>query len=265
MIGPVQFSSTPWITRFPKITADSSPRAIMETQETQSAEDKTKKLGPILSKYLADPKVFDPELLTGPGRLRHLRAVADLAGTRYRGCNFDNYQLTGSSSQRDALAKICDFANATYENYKLGRCGLILMGNPGTGKDHFLIALMFNAIIRWGFNVGRFNGIELYSQMRDRIDDRNAPERTVIHQAVRPNILVLSDPVPPKGEIGQYNSEILYQIIDRRYQEKKPTWVSMNVEGGDDARNKLADNLVDRLRHDSLVIKCDWESYRKPQ
>lgn len=234
----------------------------MKTQ----AEDKTKKLGRALSERLGERKnVFDPELLTGQHRLKHLREIVETIGPRYRECTLESYHLTGSESQRKALEQIREFANATHDNYGCGRCGLVLMGNPGTGKDHLLSALMWYAIIRWGFNVGWFNGIELFSEMRDRIGDNDSKERSIIRRMVSPNILVLSDPVPPKGEIGRYNAEILYQIIDRRYRAMKPTWVSMNVYGGDDARNKLADNLVDRLRDNSLVITCDWESYRKPQ
>ncbi len=140
-----------------------------------------------------------------------------------------------------------------------------MIGNPGTGKDHLLCALMWYAILRYGFSVEWQNGMELSSRMRDRIGEDDAePEERIIKRLVKPHILVFSDPVPPKGEVGRYQAEILYSIIDQRYRAMKPTWVSANVYGGDDARNKIADNIVDRLRHDSLVINCDWESYRTP-
>ena len=75
-------------------------------------------------------------------------------------------------------------------------------------------------------------------------------------------MLVLSDPVPPKGELSDYSESILYRIVDARYITMKPTWTTMNVASGEEADRRLGAPIVDRLRHGALCLSCDWPSFR---
>ena len=70
--------------------------------------------------------------------------------------------------------------------------------------------------------------------------------------------------VPPKGDASQYNADVLMRIVDRRYRDCKPTWLTLNVLDGEEAERRLASPIVDRVRHGSLCLECNWPSYRTP-
>ena len=85
----------------------------------------------------------------------------------------------------------------------------------------------------------------------------------MIAELVSPHVLVLDDPLPPNGRLSDYQSAMLYRVVDGRYRNLKPTFVSMNVSGPAEADARLSAPVVDRLRHDALCLVCDWPSYRQ--
>ena len=188
-------------------------------------------------------------------------------GPRYQGCTFHNFQFdknakSGPEAKKaTALDLVCSWGICLDDNLKRGG-GVTLYGNPGTGKDHLMAALMYYAILKFGYEVKWVNGLDLYAKMRQTIQDDESEDR-LIREFQRPTILCISDPLPPKGDISRYNAETLYRIIDWRYRQLKSTWATMNVHGGEEASDRMAQNLVDRLKDNSLCIHCDWESYRK--
>ena len=190
-------------------------------------------------------------------------------GKRYEACSFDNFKVDRSAksgplvAERDALEAVKAFAADMPARLKSGG-GIVLFGEPGTGKDHLLAALMYWAILKHGYHAEWVNGLDLYAEMRERIHDGDS-EESLIRRYQKPLILTISDPLPPRGEITRYNSETLYRIVDRRYRDMKSTWATMNVSGGDEANDRMAQSLVDRLKHGSLCIHFDWESKRTPR
>ena len=71
-------------------------------------------------------------------------------------------------------------------------------------------------------------------------------ETAFVRDYVKPKILIVSDPIPPKGDASQYNADVLMRIINRRYCEYKPTWFTLNVLDGEEAERRLASPIVDR-------------------
>jgi hypothetical protein len=58
---------------------------------------------------------------------------------------------------------------------------------------------------------------------------------------------------------------MLFRAIDARYRDYRPTWVTINVGGGDEAEDRMGMQLVDRLRDRAVSIHCNWPSHRKPR
>ena len=224
-------------------------------------------LGREMAKLIGDEngRFFDPtkrNLLTENERHNFVSNLGRQLGPKYAICTFENYETTeGDGGAHEAKNKVVDFCCCMPNTLKNGG-GITLYGNPGTGKDHLLSAAMFYAIIAYGLRVKWVNGLDLYWEMRSRIAD-NDSEKEVIVELTEPHILCISDPIPPRGEATRYNTETLFRILDRRYRDNKSTWCSMNATSGEDASDRMAANIVDRLRHNSLTIKCDWPSYRK--
>jgi DNA replication protein DnaC len=164
-------------------------------------------------------------------------------------------------TQREVFGKVQAFAADMPARLRNGG-GVVLYGRPGTGKDHLLCALAFWAILRHGFEVLWENGGDLYQRARERIHD-DTSERRFLEMYVKRRILMISDPIPPKGDTSPYATELVQRIVDRRYRDLKSTWVTLNVKDGQEAEERLASPLIDRFRHKSLCCKCNWQSYRE--
>jgi DNA replication protein DnaC len=181
---------------------------------------------------------------------------------------FGDYEVTEEKaanrpSQAEVAKQVEDFAFDLTQRVKTGRGGLVLFGRPGTGKDHLAVAAGYAAIFQHGYSVRWIHGLDLFAKAR-KIISTNGDEEHFIREFVKPKILILSDPIPPKGDASQYNADVLMRIVDRRYRSRKPTWLTLNVIDGEEAERRLASPIVDRVRHGSLCLECNWPSYRKP-
>ena len=143
-----------------------------------------------------------------------------------------------------------------------GGGGLVLLGPPGTGKDHLLAAAMRSAIIDHGFSVAWADGLRLYQRIKSAIA-KNKTE-AFLESMFKPQILALSDPVPPKDELTAYEMCILRDIVEHRYSHGLSTWVTTNVDNKTDAKRLFSGAVLDRLLHGATELFCDWGSYRKP-
>lgn len=190
--------------------------------------------------------------------------VCGQIGSRYDGCRLSNFKRHGTaeeqSRQDTAITELRRFVNSTIANVTTGK-NLVLIGPPGTGKDHLMTALMNNAC-GFGCSVLWKNGITLFADFRDSIKTQE-PEKSLLDKYAAPDVLAISDPVPPWGEITDHQAALLFRIVDERYRRLKPIWITGNFVDGDDVKARLGSQVRDRLRHGGLAIRCDWNSYRK--
>lgn len=191
--------------------------------------------------------------------------LARLIGKRYAYSSLASFELFGKPEDQEAQRKVIEQVKKFGQNmlsHTARGGGLILYGPPGTGKDHLLVSLMRHAILAHGLRVHWCNGQTLFGEFRDNIDKATS-ERELLTKYVRPLVLGISDPVPPKGEISNYAASMLYRIIEDRYRELKPTWVTVNVADAKEASKELSGPILDRLRDTSVAIFCNWPSYRQ--
>jgi DNA replication protein DnaC len=186
------------------------------------------------------------------------RLIRDV-GRRYADARLETF-ATGLPAQQaavDVCRKSCDDVTA---RTKAGQ-GLLFTGPKGTGKDHLMVACAREAA-RAGLTVAFADGQTLFQQFRDLIDS-DRTEQEAITQFTRPDVLLLSDPIPNDGTKGDFQRSILWRVVDRRYRDMRPTWATLNVADGAEAESKIGPQIVDRLRDGALVIACNWPSYRK--
>ena len=181
-------------------------------------------------------------------------------GPRLAGARLGNYRCDhpGQQAALDAIQAYGD--NLRHE--VASDNGIILFGGCGTGKDHLLTALARVAIVRHGLSVRYAFGVNLFSELRDRIGEHKS-EEDWLDDLTSPKILILSDPVPPRGELTGYQASMLQAVVDDRYRYMQPTWVSMNVTTSAEADSLLGPALVDRLTDGALTLRFDWPSFRK--
>jgi DNA replication protein DnaC len=188
------------------------------------------------------------------------RAFIRTRGERYRDCRLDNYQAE-CEAQSEALARIQVYADDVASNIAAGR-NVLLIGPPGTGKDHLLVGLARYAV-KADASIHWCNGTDVWGAFRDNIG-ADSSEGTMVARFTNPGVLMMSDPLPPRGPLTDFQAATLFRIIDRRYNHCRPTWMTLNVGSGQEARDRLGWQTIDRLSHDAVVVACNWPSYRKP-
>jgi DNA replication protein DnaC len=194
---------------------------------------------------------------------RRMAAVAAVfkGRDRYANCTVDGFQCT-CANQRAAVERLKVYGRNITQMVSDG-CGLVLLGPAGTGKDHLMAALLKRAASQ-GFHVAWRNGMDLFGEFRDRIGDERT-EGSLIDSLIRPDVLGLSDPLPPFGELTTFQSAMLFRVIDGRYSARRPTWVTINVASAAEAEKRIGVQTIQRLEDNAVVVLCNWESYRKPR
>lgn len=179
---------------------------------------------------------------------------------RFRSRTFDTFAADTPEKQR-ALTVARDYAEDFDANLKTGR-GLVFSGLPGTGKSHLAAAIALHLIDnhsrRW---VQYASCMGLIRAVRETWrSDSDVSERRVLNKFGREIDLLMID------EVGvQYGTDseqtILFEILDRRYAEMRPT-ILMTNQGKEGLRKYVGDRVYDRLIETSRMVVFDWESYR---
>lgn len=193
-----------------------------------------------------------------------LDGLLSRVGRRYSAATFKAYK-TDQPGQKEAVAALKDYAKS-WPNRESHGCGIVLYGPRGTGKDHLLVATAGYILTSHAPTTEWIDGQELFSLMRDQIGS-DVSEAATIRRWSNPDLLIISDPYG-QGEnstITEFQQSTLWRIIDRRYREMKPTWVSMNAKDSAEMSRRLGPQLTDRLLHGALVVHCNWPSYRQPE
>lgn len=171
---------------------------------------------------------------------------------------FERYTLW----YREQAAVKSEMQDIAADPAKVGN--VFLYGSVGTGKDHLLAAALYAAAAA-GLSASWVNGQEIYSRFRDIMDSGGSEER-LLAEYVRPQVLGISDPIPPivdPKKPKEWRTELLYRVIDGRYGDLKPTWITCNADSTADAEEKLSKAVFDRLRDGAVVLPCFWPSARR--
>lgn len=192
-------------------------------------------------------------------RQRRIEEKLNQAGIplRFRGRSFDNFKAE-NKGQFTALNIAKEYAEEFKERFADGST-LVFSGLPGTGKSHLAIAICQH-IMNHGFTAMYINALDAIRLVRStwsRNSERSEAE--VMSMLASVDLLAID-------EVGvQYGTEgekvILFDIINRRYQDQMPT-VLMTNQGVDGFKEYLGERAFDRLREAGRWVAFDWESHR---
>lgn len=186
------------------------------------------------------------------------------AGKRYFEATRENFELWGDAEQQQrqqrALDKIAEFC-LDMDAITAKGGGLVLFGEPGTGKDHLMVACLKEAIRDNGF-------VSVYKNMMDIVDEQLQDiangwgDRDLVRRYVAPTILAISDPIPIGRDLTETQRSLLARIVERRCKDLKPTWITVNAINTKQFENHLGPALASRFRHAATQVRCDWGDYR---
>ncbi len=179
-------------------------------------------------------------------------------GERYAQSRLGNFECV-TDEARDAVKRLHAYCELMLDEIARGT-SVVLFGSVGTGKDHLLSA-MARVAIKEGRRVEWWNGMDLFGEVRDRIG-ADESERNFIQKLTAPDVLYISDPLPPVGALKEFQMQFISRVFDARYSRSRPTWVSVNVASRKELEDRMGVQAVDRLCHDAVVLPCFWPSFR---
>lgn len=191
---------------------------------------------------------------------------ASLIGDRYKNVSFKNTIISDNNDFNNAYTrckKYCEVASKVYEE----GMGIYLYGGSGTGKTH-LTACMANELIEQGWQVLFTNFAEISKIIRTTFKkDSKENENDYINQLATIDFLFIDDlgtEVLQKNDEYTWMQEKIYDVINKRYNAKKPTIFSSNHS----LKELIADRgmmkkTVDRIvEMSTAILKIEGKSYR---
>lgn len=190
---------------------------------------------------------------------------ATLLSERYLKVSFEKTDLTGDKTFVNAHNRCLKFC----ENYQ--KCldegyGIYLYGNCGNGKTH-LMACMVNYLTKLRIPCLFTNFSEIMKEIKKTYKPNGKTESELIQRISEVPFLFIDDLGTERVLInGEDNSmqEKVYDVINKRYNAKKPTIFTSNLSIKDLLNDRgFAKKTVDRIAEmASAVIEVKGDSYR---
>lgn len=183
----------------------------------------------------------------------------------YKDATFKNFSPDAyrnmSSKQLASIALHAAIMFVTrFENFaEHGMCMYIWSKARGSGKTR-LASTIANELTAKGIRTKFASASELLSEIQSSWDDKEISTHKIITNYIAPKLLIIDD----LGEKGgkEWINNNLFLIIDKRYQEKKPTVFTSNFDIMD---LPLDTRLTDRLSEICKNINLPNESVRQIQ
>lgn len=178
---------------------------------------------------------------------------------RFKDKSFSDYKADCEKSKKALI--ICEKYAEHFDKRLEAGGGLVLCGSPGTGKTHLAASIANHVIKHFGRSV-IFNSVMAAMRKVKSTYSKTSEmtETEAVESFTRPDLLILD-------EVGvQFGSDaekmILFEIINIRYQNMKPTILISNLPHNE-LNDYIGERVVDRMREGGgAIIPFDWDSYR---
>ena len=178
---------------------------------------------------------------------------------RHQHCRFESF-IAQSADQKAVLNACREYAEHFAMNLRKTGSGLILSGQPGTGKNHLATAIA-REVMAAGFSVMQTTAHEVIVRIRETWGKGNiTSEREVVRVFTQADLLILDEVGKQFG--GKGDEVHLFEVINQRYLALRPTLVlsNENVEG---IREYLGVAAFDRICENGQLLQLNWCSYRR--
>ncbi len=204
------------------------------------------------------------ELAHKQSQLDHLR-VASLLGDRYKDTTFEKTDLDRPEDFRKAFQRCRKYCQIPDQALEHGY-GMYIYGDSGTGKTH-LTACMCNELMSQLKQCLFTNFFEIAKLIQSTWNG-NADSAVVIKRICEVDFLFLDDlgtEMLTKGGEDSWLQGQVFDIINKRYNNKKPTIFSSNYSMNELIKDRgMMKKTVDRIGEMSTaMIRLSGDSYRR--
>lgn len=160
---------------------------------------------------------------------------------RYLGCSLANWQARQPGMSEARLA-VTAFMADPVDHW------LALIGRHGTGKTHLACACLRE---RGGRYTTARGLVQRILSASCRWDERD--------RFANAGLLVIDE--IPSGAMRDVEYDVLYDVLDARYAERRPCVLVANATAAQ-FRGVLRPALADRFAEVGIAVGCEWESWR---
>lgn len=190
---------------------------------------------------------------------------SSLIGDRYKDINFNDTEVGHNISFDNAFNRCKKYCEASKLVLSMGM-GIYLYGGTGTGKTH-LTACMANELLNKNYQVLFTNFFEISKIIKNTFGKVGVSESDTINRLAEIDFLFLDDLGTERvrnGEADLWLQEIIFDIINKRYNNRKPTIFTSNHSLTELISDRgIMKKTVDRIAEMSTaVIKVEGNSYR---
>jgi DNA replication protein DnaC len=178
-------------------------------------------------------------------------------GARYQGKAWDDYQPPCTESAV-ALKMVRAYADTFLLRQSEGTT-LLLLGNPGTGKN-LLAACLCHDVVEQGHTALHTTAAKLVRRIRESWRRDGDGEASALATFTDPDLLVIDEVGMQKGTEDE--AIRLFDVINERYESMQPTVIISNLNVKDLGKY-LTVRTMDRLLENHILVPFTWGSYRR--
>ena len=182
-------------------------------------------------------------------RLKALKKNS-LMDDKFSVCTFDNWELDNTNKKSYSLGvRYCE----KWDDIKKENIGLILHGEPGTGKT-FLSFCIANYLLNRYVPVIAISTIGILSRIKETYNNHGTEAEAEIIRTIQNADLLILDDLGAENETS-WSRSMIYEIIDFRYRNKKPLIITTNLSM-DALKEKLTGDDGVARTYDRIIEMC---------
>ncbi len=176
----------------------------------------------------------------------------------FENVSFENYVITEGENQQRVFNNCKYFAENFARAIEMNKHGF-LVGKQGNGKTHLAVSII-KKVLSDGYSAVFTKMSEICNAIRASYKNNDTSELEIIDNFTDIDLLII-DECASKDTFKPFEVEKLFEIVNNRYECKRPTLVLSNELN--ELELKIGTRTMSRLQEGGFVQTFDWQDYRQ--